>query len=175
MKLKLPNNHDKDLSTLIHFILREKNVWFYFYNLPSLIMECSTDLSAFGLLFQFLCWAFRFFNAVFLSSAFIFLTLLPIDLLSLLWSKPIIAWNKINSCMMGNFLWFFCRLQIFFKINLFKNFFQEHYQSVKQFGSRLNSLSDLYSPMYIISNTLYSDGFSHTYWYNNYKIIHFAV
>ena len=23
----------------------------------------------------------------------------------------------------------------FFKINLFKNFFQEHYQSVKQFGS----------------------------------------
>ena len=29
-----------------------------------------------------------------------------------------------------------CRLLIFFKINFFKIFFQEYYQSVKQFGSR---------------------------------------
>ena len=29
-----------------------------------------------------------------------------------------------------------CRLLTFFKINFFKKIFQEHYQSVKQFGSR---------------------------------------
>ena len=30
----------------------------------------------------------------------------------------------------------FCHLMTFFKINIFKKFFHEHYQSVKQFGSR---------------------------------------
>ena len=29
----------------------------------------------------------------------------------------------------------FCRLQLFFKINFFKKFFQEHYPSVKKFRS----------------------------------------
>ena len=37
---------------------------------------------------------------------------------------------------MGTFLLFCCRLHTFFKINLFKLFFQELYQSVKQFESR---------------------------------------
>ena len=34
-------------------------------------------------------------------------------------------------------LCFYCRLLLFFRINVFKTFFQEHYQSVKWFGSRL--------------------------------------
>ena len=39
--------------------------------------------------------------------------------------------------MLGNFSWSFCRLLTFFKIFFFsKKIFQEHYQSVKQFGSR---------------------------------------
>ena len=38
-------------------------------------------------------------------------------------------------CMLGNFS---CRLLTFFKINLFKILFQEHYQSVQQLGSRSN-------------------------------------
>ena len=38
--------------------------------------------------------------------------------------------------MLGYFSWYFCRLQIFFKVCLFEKFFNEHYQSVKQFGSR---------------------------------------
>ena len=38
--------------------------------------------------------------------------------------------------MLGNFSFFCCRLLTFFKINFFEKFFQEHYQSVKQFGSR---------------------------------------
>ena len=39
-------------------------------------------------------------------------------------------------CMLGNCSCFCCRLLTFFKMNFFKKFFQEHYQSVKQFGSR---------------------------------------
>ena len=40
-------------------------------------------------------------------------------------------------CMLGNFSSFFCRLlHFFFKINFFKKFFLERYQSVKRFGSR---------------------------------------
>ena len=38
--------------------------------------------------------------------------------------------------MLGNFSCFCCRLPTFFKINLYQKFFQEHYQSVKQVGSR---------------------------------------
>ena len=34
------------------------------------------------------------------------------------------------------FFCFCCHLLTFFKINVFQKFFQEHYQSVKQFGSR---------------------------------------
>ena len=49
-------------------------------------------------------------------------------------------WNRkqlaLTLCMLGNFSCFFCRLLIFFKINFFEKLFQEHYQSVKQFGSR---------------------------------------
>ena len=37
--------------------------------------------------------------------------------------------------MLGNFSRFCRRLMTFFKINLFKKFFQEHYQSVKRFES----------------------------------------
>ena len=44
--------------------------------------------------------------------------------------------NESTVCMMNNFAVFLCRLQIFFKINFSKNFFQKHYQSVKWFGSR---------------------------------------
>ena len=49
--------------------------------------------------------------------------------------------------MLGNFLRFYCRLLIFFKINLFKRFFQEHYQSVKKvwIQIRTNVLSILIS------------------------------
>ena len=39
-------------------------------------------------------------------------------------------------CMLGNCSCFCCRLLTFFKMNFFKKFFQELYQSVKQFGSR---------------------------------------
>ena len=41
----------------------------------------------------------------------------------------------LTLCMLGNFSFFCCRL-LFSILFLFKNFFQEHYQSVKQFGSR---------------------------------------
>ena len=38
----------------------------------------------------------------------------------------------LTLCMLGNLLCFYCRLLTFFsKINFFKMFFQEHYQSVK--------------------------------------------
>ena len=37
--------------------------------------------------------------------------------------------------MLGNFSCFWCRLLTFFKIKIFKKLFQEHNQSVKQFGS----------------------------------------
>ena len=36
--------------------------------------------------------------------------------------------------MLGNFSCFGCYLLTFFKINLFKKNFQEHYQTVKRFG-----------------------------------------
>ena len=38
--------------------------------------------------------------------------------------------------ILGNFSCFCCHPLTFFKINFFKIFFQKHYQSVKQFGSR---------------------------------------
>ena len=42
-----------------------------------------------------------------------------------------------NLCMLGNFSCFYVSsADFFFKINFFKRFFQEHYQSVKRFGSR---------------------------------------
>ena len=42
----------------------------------------------------------------------------------------------LTLCMLGNFSCF-CRLLLFFfKINIFKKFFQIHYPCVKQFGSR---------------------------------------
>ena len=41
-----------------------------------------------------------------------------------------------NSLPPGKFVMIFGRLLIFYKINLFKKFFQEYRQTVKQFGSR---------------------------------------
>ena len=52
----------------------------------------------------------------------------------------------LDLCMLGNFSCFCCCVKIFFKINFFKKFFQEHYQSVKWFGfksDRTNILSAL--------------------------------
>ena len=46
-----------------------------------------------------------------------------------------LKWENLTLCMLGN-LHVFCCLLIFLEINFFKNFFQEHQQSVKQFGSR---------------------------------------
>ena len=43
---------------------------------------------------------------------------------------------SLTLCMLGNSPCFYCRLLTFFKINFFKILFQEHYQSVKQSGSR---------------------------------------
>ena len=54
------------------------------------------------------------------------------------WSNPSV-YKGLTLCMMGNFSCFCCRLLTFFKINFFNKFFQEHYQSVKQFGSRSGS------------------------------------
>ena len=50
--------------------------------------------------------------------------------------------TSLTICKVSNFSCFNCRLLTFFKINFFKKFFQEHYQSVKQFcqswyGSKL--------------------------------------
>ena len=42
----------------------------------------------------------------------------------------------VNSLLLGNFSCFRCRLLTFFEIYFFKKFFQEHYKSVKWFGSR---------------------------------------
>ena len=51
--------------------------------------------------------------------------------------KPeVITDTYLTLCMMGNFTCFCCRLLTFFKINFLIKFFQEHYQSVNQFGSR---------------------------------------
>ena len=43
---------------------------------------------------------------------------------------------KSKLCMLSNFSCFCCHLLTFFKIILFKKIYQEHYQSVKWFGSR---------------------------------------
>ena len=45
--------------------------------------------------------------------------------------------KPLTLCMPGNFSCFCCCLLTFFKISLFKKFFQEHYHSVKTFGSSL--------------------------------------
>ena len=46
-------------------------------------------------------------------------------------------YHSLNSkCMLGNISRLFCRLLTSFKIYFFKKFFWEHYQSVRQFGSR---------------------------------------
>ena len=44
--------------------------------------------------------------------------------------------RQLTLCMLGIFHAFCGRLLSFFKINFYKTFFQEHYQSVKQCGSR---------------------------------------
>ena len=44
--------------------------------------------------------------------------------------------NLITLCMLGNFTCFCCRQLTFLKISFLKKIFQDHYQSVKQFGSR---------------------------------------
>ena len=53
------------------------------------------------------------------------------SILSDIWSE--IVFNSLHA---GEFFMLCCRLLIFFKINIFKKFFQEYHQSVKQFGSR---------------------------------------
>ena len=52
---------------------------------------------------------------------------------------PFLVEIHLTHCMLGSFACFYCCLQTFFKINFFKSFFQEHYQSYKQFGSRSGS------------------------------------
>ena len=44
------------------------------------------------------------------------------------------------SCKQFCLLHAFCHLQIFFKINIFKKFFQEYNQIVKKFGSSSGSM-----------------------------------
>ena len=46
----------------------------------------------------------------------------------------ILTW-KLTLCMLGIFSCFCCLLLTFIKINFFKKFFQEHFQSIKQFTS----------------------------------------
>ena len=48
----------------------------------------------------------------------------------------IFLFRSLIFCMLCNFSCSCCRLLTLFKINFFKKFFHEHYQSVKQFGSR---------------------------------------
>ena len=60
------------------------------------------------------------------------------------------------SCMLGNFSCFYCLLLTFFKnhmINFFKRFFQEHYQSLKWFGS-ISGPTDILSVLIWIQNHL---------------------
>ena len=45
----------------------------------------------------------------------------------------------LTLCMLGNFSCFVVVCRLFFKINFFKKFFQEHYQIVNGFGSRSGS------------------------------------
>ena len=49
------------------------------------------------------------------------------------WGKLTEAKVSSENCILGSFC---CRLPTFFKINVFKKFFHEHYQSVKLLGSR---------------------------------------
>ena len=54
------------------------------------------------------------------------------------WQKLPLArkmWGGNNKCLLGNFPYFYCLLT-FFKINFLKNFFPQHNQFVKRFGSR---------------------------------------
>ena len=63
--------------------------------------------------------------------------------------KIVIIFNNSKECqhflllsistlsLLGNFSGFSCPLLTFFKIYFFEKFLQEHYQSVKQLGSRL--------------------------------------
>ena len=44
--------------------------------------------------------------------------------------------SQTDIALVGNFSCFCCCLLTFFKINFFKKLFQEHFQSVKWFGSR---------------------------------------
>ena len=67
--------------------------------------------------------------------------------------------NHINPkpsflCMLGNFPCFCCRLLTFYKINFFKKFFQEHYQNVKQFVSRLDGHSFCLSGFKLFANVI---------------------
>ena len=48
--------------------------------------------------------------------------------------------SLLTLCILGNFSCFCC-LSTFFKIILYKKFFQEHYQGVKRFGSRSGQMS----------------------------------
>ena len=45
----------------------------------------------------------------------------------------------LNISLLGNFSCSCCRLLTFFKINFFKKFFEEQYQTLKRFGSRLGT------------------------------------
>ena len=51
-------------------------------------------------------------------------------------SKMITFFSLLTFCMLGNFSLLCCRLLTCFIIDFFKKFFEGHYQSVKQFGSR---------------------------------------
>ena len=57
-------------------------------------------------------------------------------------------------CMLGNFSCFCCRLLTFYKINFFKKFFQELYQNVKQFVSRLDGHSFSLSGFKLFANVI---------------------
>ena len=53
--------------------------------------------------------------------------------------QKLLCWMSLALCMLGNISCFCCHLLTYFKINFFsKYFFQEHYQSVKQFGSTVD-------------------------------------
>ena len=47
-----------------------------------------------------------------------------------------IFWNWLNALTAEKFAWFFVFCRFFFKINIFKKFFQEYHHSNKQSGSR---------------------------------------
>ena len=69
------------------------------------------------------------------------------DILQLFIQKEQIVWHLaeillgLYLCMLGNFSCFCCRLLNFFKINFFKNFFQEHHTGqCKRTGGCYNEL-----------------------------------